>query len=368
MQRAKIEANDAFKNVQLGQMTSNTKKRKIQNTDDNEIPKKLRQNALTRTQKAKIEAEKAFENVSLDKISQKKSKLEREKLERKLIEGKKNVKTSEFRKAGSFKSSSQVIKPVLNHSNTKVSKGYSNQDVRSVSTNTPKSLTRSQSAKLEVLKSFEGKGLDDLSSNNSSKANVTKDSTKQPLGHDIKATHSDEVAIETSHDNMAPQDQEHTISPVLDNSAGCKRLTRLERAKLEALKSFSGQQFGDICKHSTRIVAKYLKPKKDKACNTEEPEACHTPTHTNESHEQEKPKLEENIKGQRSLLKTIHTGTFTTVPSHEYLSHKKPRVDVYSSIIEGNFKDHSSLLETSRRVVETAIQLETPEGSPAQFC
>lgn len=106
-----------------------------------------------------------------------------------------------------------------------------------------------------------------------------------------------------------------------------KILTRLEKAQLEAIESFKGQHLDEICKESKKIVAKYFKPKK-----------------TNSQDKQATP---------LKLSLRNRTGD-------------KANIDVFSCLHgDENFNDHTVLLETSKRVVETAISLETPEGSPA---
>lgn len=363
MEKARIEATTAFKNVKLGQMINNPRKRKIHDSVEHKNSKKQNQITLTRIQKAKQEAEKAFENVSLDKIPPKRSKLEKEKIEKKLLEGKKEAKPSEVKK-GSKKSPLPGSNPVLKSSKAP-DKGSVVTEVRSVGVNTPKRLTRSQSAKMEAMKCYNSKGVEDIGGDESCKENVDRKLTKN---HEEKSMDSDGVAIEMTHDNVSnitPQshhDSSNNKGPGKNN--GQKRLTRIERAKLEALQSFKGQEFSDICKQSTRIVAKHLKPKKDQSCNTENEELCNTPKHVPGLHNQDDLKHKESFQLKCVLLKGEIPTCKTTQHVHKQLKQKKTKVDFYSSIIEESFKDQSSLLETSRRIVKTAIELETPEGSP----
>ncbi|EDO44261.1 predicted protein [Nematostella vectensis] len=198
-----------------------------------------------------------------------------------------------------------------------------------------------------------------------------------------------------------------------------KRLTRVQKAKLEALASFAGKPLHDICKSSSRIVAKYLKPKKDQATNTQTTELCSTEAQTDRMMSKEANTGEMPLsKGPVTLTvnpadKNKGVGTqitpatllakrnaeFTvdsslpddseevgairispatsfadgdldvTVDMTASTKHRGAKANgnaakVYSLLGQNSFHDHITLLETSRRVVETAMQLETPEGSP----
>lgn len=357
MEKARIEASTAFKNVKLGQMINNPRKRKIQDTDKHENSKKKRnQITLTRLQKAKQEAEKAFENVSLDKIPPKRSKLEKEKMEKKLLEDKQKAEPNKVKQASRFIHPLPNGKPVSKPSKQAPDKGSVVVKVRSVGVNTPKRLTRSQSAKMNVLKCDNSKEVKDPDEHESFKENDDRNLTGM-----IKEnpTDSEQVSMGTTIDNVSNiTPQSHQDNSNNNNSSGMKngqkRLTRIERAKLEALQSFKGQEFSDICKQSTRIVAKHLKPKKDQSSSTEDEDVLNTPD-VPELQSKVEPNHKERfqLKQRSEMPKT--TGKVQT---------KRPKLDFYSSITEENFKDQCSLLETSRKVVKTAVELETPEGSP----
>ena len=137
-------------------------------------------------------------------------------------------------------------------------------------------------------------------------------------------------------------EQSHYQSSVLSNDMQCGRkaymapkpVTRLEKARLEALQSFHGQAFDQVIKSSSRKMAKYLTPKKHQGTNTETNQTRNTPTQTEESFCRRYP---------------------------------RPKSSFYTSLRDNSFYDRNALLESSKMVVLTARTLDTPspDCSPA---
>jgi len=113
-----------------------------------------------------------------------------------------------------------------------------------------------------------------------------------------------------------------------------KPLTRVEKARLEALQGFHGQAFDQVIKSSSRKMAKYLTPVKHQGTNTEFSQTKNTPTQTDVS---------------------------------TYRHHFRPRNSFYTSLSDNSFCNRDALLETSKVVVLTARSLDTPspDCSPA---
>ena len=113
-----------------------------------------------------------------------------------------------------------------------------------------------------------------------------------------------------------------------------KPLTRLERARLEALQSFHGQALDQMMKSSSRKMAKYLTPVKHKGTNTEANPTRNTPSQTEDSYCRYYP---------------------------------CPKSSFYSNLRDNSFYDRDALLESSKMVVQTARSLDTPspDCSPA---
>lgn len=137
-------------------------------------------------------------------------------------------------------------------------------------------------------------------------------------------------------------DQSHHQSSVLSNdmqyssAVGMepKPVTRLEKARLEALQSFHGQAFDQVIKSSSRKMAKYLTPMKHQGTNTEASQTRNTPSQTEESFCRRYP---------------------------------RPKSSFYTSLRDNSFYDRDALLESSKMVVLTARTLDTPspDCSPA---
>ncbi|XP_068730160.1 uncharacterized protein [Montipora capricornis] len=115
-----------------------------------------------------------------------------------------------------------------------------------------------------------------------------------------------------------------------------KPVTRLERARMEALQSFQGQAIAEVMKSSSRKMAKYLTPVKNKGTNTEACKMKNTPAQTKDSY---------------------------------IRHHPNPKKSYYSSLRDNSFCNRDALLETSKVVVSTARSLDTPtpECSPVQL-
>lgn len=113
-----------------------------------------------------------------------------------------------------------------------------------------------------------------------------------------------------------------------------KPLTRLEKARFEALQSFHGQAFDQVIKSSSRKMAKYLTPVKHQSTNTEASQLRNTPSQTDDSY---------------------------------CKRHPRPRSSFYTRLRDNSFCDRDALLESSKMVVLTARTLDTPspDCSPA---
>ena len=104
-------------------------------------------------------------------------------------------------------------------------------------------------------------------------------------------------------------------------------LTRLERARLEAIQSFRGEAFEKTMKTSSRKMAKYLTPVKHQGTNTEANPTRNTPSQTDNSY---------------------------------YRRHPRPKSSFYTNLRDNSFCDRGALLESSKMVVLTARSLDTP--------
>lgn len=284
---------------------------------------------MTRLQKAKEEANKAFENVSLSTIPKKRSKLEQEQLLHK-------------------KSSKEVQKVDWDSPRQKrIGEKYPSDEP------TKQITTRSQRSKGKPLKSYDLHGvktktqLPSVTAETTLNVTTTTPNTTEMTRIATKATPNTTTLIpsitetppnhtsqiEATEDTNTPQESNENKEKHIPEDAKeePRKLSRIEKAQLEAIESFKGQHLDEICKESKKIVAKYFKPKKVKAQNTQ-----------------------------------ATTQDTPLAPSHKNKSGNQSFSNVYSSIHDkDNLNDHTILLETSKRVVETAKSLETPEGSPA---
>lgn len=123
--------------------------------------------------------------------------------------------------------------------------------------------------------------------------------------------------------------QSHSVLPVEP-----KALTRLEKARLEALQSFHGQAFHQVIKSSSRKMAKYLTPVKHQGTNTNVNKTRNTPSQTEVSYCRRHP---------------LQVSSF------------------YTNLRNNSFCSRDALLESSKVVVSTARSLDTPspECSPS---
>ena len=115
-------------------------------------------------------------------------------------------------------------------------------------------------------------------------------------------------------------------TPEPERSPASKQLTRLEKARLEVLKSFRGQAFDQVIKTSSRKMAKYLTPVKHQGTNTEILTTT-TPSQTEDAYCTQPPRAKRSC---------------------------------YSNLGDKSFCDRGALLETSKMVVMTARYLNTP--------
>ena len=437
MQKARQEANEAFKNIKLGQ------KRKASVTEKKTGLSPVTENAkkrVTRLERCKLEAQNAFGNAALSDIGE-------------------NVDT---RKSFGRASVSRMKK----EQRKSTSKGRQNRrsssrrrSLRRKSSTKGSRITRVQAAQLEALRSFGGQGLDNVwksgktfptcseHTETTNKEEVMTDTREPAVSNEVAATEdegttdvscqsvlennifgdslevcmisgdtkntcqeendlvddglSNEKAVEFSSEKhcqlvdestqiyepieselpaedpksnkmsnsvvqdqnasalaadvqpcdsqmhstkeMCPfPDQSHHQSSVLSNDMQCssavcmepKPVTRLEKARLEALQSFHGQAFDQVIKSSSRKMAKYLTPVKHQGTNTEVNQTRNTPSQTEESYCRRYP---------------------------------RPKSSFYTSLRDNSFYDRDALLESSKMVVLTARTLDTPspDCSPA---
>ena len=426
MQLAKLEANEAFKNIKLGVDTNRVLKRKHSNEKSagERVPKARK---LTRLEQAKLDANKAFHGLPLHKLPLKRpaGKVNQKSGKENTIE-KRDKKTVPVAKAIQNSIKKVVDKQQACMKRTPV--GLSGNSVQvidtkdvaveispvrttSVATVEDSDTAVTPSTELVTCKpiTFEcGNFMSDsntpatvstLSKNSKFDCGNVLDSntvftasTKTPAASMSSAitpgtANSQAVITPQIHKNfsnrIAPLKEHGTaFENTTENATAAEtfekfekvvvatrasaetfpmpqRLTRLQRARLEALQSFGGQGLDDLCKTSTRKLAKYLTPKKNQATNTKQLESlttsCQTdplvPTGSNVSPKRDG--TEEKIQPwQEYSCNTSLSGT----PRHP-----KPKTYLYSSINPNTtFDSVDVLLETSRRVVQTAKMLETP--------
>lgn len=443
MQKARLDANEAFKNISLGQ------KRKASVVEKKRELSPLRGTAkrrLTRLDKCKLEAQNAFGNIALSEIGGRveiKEDQNRTKITA-MDSGTNNSETSkkdvtslrkdslEKSKKGRRKSTS---KGMTNRRST--SRRRSSAAMRRRSSTKGKRLTRVQAAQLEVLQSFGGQSLDDVWKSCERDMSTCAEVTEQFINDKVEtnnegvATNEEsqmtansecQTAVETDVETDSPEDSEkgtgnltsaskekvaeislkpycksdnesmqgdapfdneqlaehsqssQTItcevqvqdhdSCTLIHSQSCdaqigtkgmspipehslhqsfsessntqisnttsvepRPLTRLERARLEAIQSFRGEAFEKTMKTSSRKMAKYLTPVKHQGTNTEAKPTRNTPSQTDNSY---------------------------------YRHHPRPKSSFYTNLRDNSFCDRGALLESSKMVVLTARSLDTP--------
>lgn len=457
MEKARQEANEAFKNISLGQKRkASIIEKKSETHPETENVKKR----LTRLERCKLEAQQAFGNVPLSTLTE--GRVEKQEQNNKIrgrpgvetkLSGVKNVQTFKRDTKKSF--GRRSIERSVKEKRKSTSKGKQNRRsaprrrssamMRRRSSTKGTRLTKVQASMLEALKSFGGQSLENVwkSSKDSPPASegvvVTADDNCQPVekgeilddslkpvgmvtrdGHgtsqqesgidveialnehavefssetgfqvvdestqvdglrdsemhtedcesnevneigDVSMEHVQNAATETingqtcedhvhGHENLV-----HSMSgmsPIPEQSppeasaqssktqfksltpVESKPLTRLEKARLEALQSFNGQGFEHVIKTSTRKMARYLTPVKHQGTNTEVNMTRNTPSQTGDSY---------------------------------CKRHPRPKSSFYSNLRENSFCDRGALLESSKMVVLTARTLDTPspECSPA---
>lgn len=451
MEKARKEANEAFKNISLGE------KRKASVIEKKPETQPVTENAkkrLTRLERCKLEAQQAFGNVPLSTLTA--ANLEKQEQNNNRIErpgvgtnhsGVKNVQTVKTdtkkslgrRSIEKRKSTSKGRQTRRRRSSTIMRRRSSTKGTR---------LTKVQASQLEALKSFGGQSLENVWKSSKAspptvesvaatadhgcqsvtkKSEILEDSLEQVAmvtcdeggayqqdgGMEVETALSKSVAESSSQtdcqlidetcqangpsdnemktedcesnklnqiadasmmhvqngatgaphvESCEDHDQEHEdhvqsmnrISPIPEQSppgaspqsstmqfisltpVESKPLTRLEKARLEALQSFNGQAFDHVIKTSTRKMARYLTPVKHQATNTEVNLTRNTPSQTDDSY---------------------------------CKRHPRPNSSFYSNLQDNSFCDRSALLESSKKVVFTARSLDTPspECSPANI-
>lgn len=162
MQKARLDANEAFKNISLGQ------KRKASVVEKKRELSPLRGTAkrrLTRLDKCKLEAQNAFGNIALSEIGgsvEIKEDQNRTKIMAK-DSGTNNSETSKKDVTSLRKDSLEKSKKGTRKSTRRsTSRRRSSAAMRRRSSTKGKHLTRVQAAQLEVLQSFGGRSLDDV--------------------------------------------------------------------------------------------------------------------------------------------------------------------------------------------------------------
>lgn len=450
MQKARLDANEAFKNISLGQ------KRKASVVEKKRELSPLRGTAkrrLTRLDKCKLEAQNAFGNIALSQIGgsvemkedQNSTKIMTKESGTNISETSKKDVTSlkkdslEKSKKGRRKSTS---KGMTNRRST--SRRRSSAVMQRRSSTKGKRLTRVQAAQLEVLQSFGGRNLDDVWKSCKRDISTCAEVTEQIINDEVEtknehvetkeesqmtANSECQTAVETDVETDSLEDgemgtgnltseseekvaeisskpccesvnesmlvdvpfdkeqhaehsksrqtitcevqvQDHDsctlvhnqscdahigtkgMSPIPEHSLhqSCSQssntqisnttsveprpLTRLERARLEAIQSFRGEAFEKTMKTSSRKMAKYLTPVKHQGTNTEANPTRNTPSQTDNSY---------------------------------YRRHPRPKSSFYTNLRDNSFCDRGALLESSKMVVLTARSLDTPspDCSPA---
>ena len=417
MEKARQEANEAFKNIRLGQKRKISVQEKKTETHDPINAKRK----LTRLEQCKLEAQQAFGNVPLGTLAENVEKKDgQNKIQRHRSSagtkhsGLENKDTAQNNTKKSFDKRS--LERIMKEKRKSINKGRQNRrssTLRRRSSammrrrNSAKStrLTKVQASQLEALHSFGGLSLDKLSSSNKKacEAEVKGD----PVAVDcetveegkVQSEVNEPIVMETHHESDSGQkDGEMDVEPALianavdvlgemslqkchsvdevtqvtpsdcsnteiqtekvpaceDHVKGVKSkhpnweeslheastqaesiiteaaprlLTRLERARIEALHSFNGQAFDHVIKTSTRKMARYLTPMKHQGTNTELQPTMNTPCQTDDSFRRHYP---------------------------------LPNKSFYSSLQGNSFHDRDALLESSKKVVQTARSLDTP--------
>ena len=438
MQKARLDANEAFKNISLGQ------KRKASVVEKKRELSPLRGTAkrrLTRLDKCKLEAQNAFGNIALSEIGgsvEIKEDQNRTKIMAK-DSGTNNSETSKKDVTSPRKDSLEKIKKGRRKSTRRSSsRRRSSAAMQRRSSTKGKRLTRVQAAQLEVLQSFGGRSLDDvwksyeremstcvevseqiindkgetknegvatkeesqMTANSECQTAVETDLETDSLEYGEKGTgnltsaskgkvaeisllkpccesvnESMEVNVPFDNEQLAEhskssqtitcevQVQDHDscalvynqscdaqsgtkgMSPIPEHSlhqsfsqssntqisnttsVEPRPLTRLERARLEAIQSFRGEAFERTMKTSSRKMAKYLTPVKHQGTNTEGKPTRNTPSQTDNSY---------------------------------YRRHPRPKSSFYTNLRDNSFCDRGALLESSKMVVLTARSLDTP--------
>ena len=430
MEKARMEANEAFKNISLGQ------KRKADVIEKKSEAQQETQNAKkrhTRLERCKLEAQQAFGNVPLSTLTEgriEKQEQNNKKRGRPGIETKhsevKNIETfkKDTKKRFGRRSIERRKYTSLGKQNRRSTpRRRSSAMMRRRTATKGSRLTKVQASQLEALKSFGGQSLENVWKTNkdnppeSEGVAVTVDDSLKPVGMvtcggdgacqqesgmDVEIAlnnHAAEFSLQTDcHDKSTqvdgPRDSEmqpeafvlNAVNEIADtslenvqntanetplvqtckdhvhshenhvhNMSGMspipeqsppeasaqssitsiesKPLTRLQKARLEALQSFNGQAFEQVIKTSTRKMARYLTPVKHQGTNTEVNMKKDTPSQTDDPY---------------------------------YKDHSGPKKSFFSNLRENSFCDRGALLESSKKVVFTARSLDTPspECSP----
>ena len=439
MEKARQEANEAFKNISVGQKRKASITEKKTETHDPVTAKRR----LTRLERCKLEAQQAFGNAPLGTLAENVEKKNNGKRNRPGTgtkrSGVENIQTVPKNTKKSFERRS--TERSMKEKRKSISKGRQNRRSSSSrrrstammqrrSSTKSNRLTKVQASQLETLKSFGGQSLENLCTYNKASvaevkavtvtaddnceiqnelkepvAMITHDgndssSCQQDGGMDVEPAQTEkdvkdlgEVSPQKCHlvdegtqvggpsdtemhtedfesnivdqttdvqvQNLTiisetPQVQTHEnhvhsikeMTPIPEQSppeastqasatqansitpvAEPKPLTRLEKARLEALQSFNGQAFDHVIKTSTRKMARYLTPVKHQGTNTEVHPTRNTPSQTEDSY------------GKR---------------------HPLPNKSFYSNLRDNSFCDSGALLESSKKVVQTARSLDTP--------
>ena len=425
-----MEANEAFKNISLGQ------KRKADVIEKKSETQQETQNAkkrLTRLERCKLEAQQAFGNVPLSTLTEgriEKQEQNNKKRGRPGIESKhsevKNIETfkKDTKKRFGRRSIDRRKCTSLGKQNRRSTpRRRSSAMMRRRSATKGSRLTKVQASQLEALKSFGGQSLENVWKTNKDNPSesegvaVTVDDSLKPVGmvtcggdgacqqesgmdveialnnhaaefslqtdcHDkstqvdgprdsemqteafvlnavneiadtylenVQNTANETPLVQTCKDHVhSPENHVHNMSgmsPIPEQSppeasaqssitsVESKPLTRLQKARLEALQSFNGQAFEQVIKTSTRKMARYLTPVKHQGTNTEVNMKKDTPSQTDDPY---------------------------------YKDHSGPKKSFFSNLRENSFCDRGALLESSKKVVFTARSLDTPspECSP----
>lgn len=431
MEKARLEANEAFKNISLGQ------KRKADVIEKKSETQPETQNAkkrLTRLERCKLETQQAFGNVPLSTLAEGRIEKQEQNDKKRVRPG---IETKHSKKSFGRRSIERRKCSSIGKQNRRSTpRRRSSAMMRRRSSAKGSRLTKVQASQLEALKSFGGQSLENVWKTNkdnppaSAGVAVTVDETCQsvkkqeilddslkPVGmvtcggngacqqesgmdveialnnhaaefspqadcHDkstqivgprdsemqteacvlnavneitdtslenVQNTANETPLVQTCKDHLhSHENHVHNMSgmsPIPEQSppeasaqssitsVESKPLTRLQKARLEALQSFNGQAFEQVIKTSTRKMARYLTPVKHQGTNTEVNMTKDTPSQTDDSH---------------------------------YKDHSRLKKSFFSNLRENSFCDRGALLESSKIVVFTARSLDTPspECSP----